>query len=122
MIKIFKEPLLHFLLIGAGLFWLYAVVNPEAANEGDKQIVVTSGRIEQLLRIFEKTWQRPPSADELKALIDDFVIEEMYYRQGVAMGIDKDDTLIRRRLRQKLEFLTDDTAALIAPNDEQLAK
>ncbi len=120
MIKLFKEPLLHFLLIGAGLFWLYALVNPQAATEGDRQIVVSTGRIEQLLRIFEKTWQRPPSADELKGLIDDFIIEEMYYRQGVAMGIDKDDTLIRRRLRQKVEFLTDDTADLINPDDKQL--
>ncbi len=115
-----KEPLLHFLLIGAGLFWLYGWVNPGAPAIGEKTIVVSSGRIEQLLRIFEKTWQRPPTSQELKGLIDDYIIEELYYRQAVAMGIDKDDTLIRRRMRQKLEFLTDDTAALMKPDDAEL--
>jgi len=114
--------LLHFLLIGAVLFWLYGVVNPNGNQEdGDKKIIVSSGRIDQLIRYFEKTWQRPPTNQEIKGLIDDYVIEELYYRQAVAMGIDKDDTLIRRRMRQKLEFLTDDVAALIEPGDEELA-
>jgi len=126
MKKLSTEPLLHFLLIGVALFLVYDWVadderNDFASGESGKQIVISAGRIEQLANVFAKTWQRPPNRDELQALIDDFVLEEVYYRQAVAMGIDRDDTIIRRRLRQKMEFLTDDTAALIEPTEEQLA-
>ena len=118
---ILREPLLHFLLIGAALFVVFGFVNDKYSSETDKQIVVSAGRIAQLENIFAKTWQRPPSAQELKGLVDDFVLEEIYYRQAVAMGIDRDDTIIRRRLRQKFEFLTDDIAAAATPSDEELS-
>jgi len=126
MKKLSREPLLHFLLIGVALFVVYDWVadderNDFASGETGQQIVVSAGRIEQLANVFAKTWQRPPNKDELQGLIDDFVLEEVYYRQAVAMGIDRDDTIIRRRLRQKMEFLTDDTAALIEPTEEALA-
>ena len=74
------------------------------AADSDNTIVVSSGRVEQLATVFGKTWQRPPTAVELKGLIDDFVLEEIYFRQAVAMQMDRDDTIIRRRLRQKLEL------------------
>lgn len=122
MKKIFREPLLHFLLIGAALFVVFGLVNERTAGDADNQVVVSAGRIAQLENIFNKTWQRPPTAEELKGLIDDFVLEEIYYRQAVAMGIDRDDTVIRRRLRQKFEFLTDDIAAATAPSDEVLTR
>ena len=121
MKKVFREPLVHFALIGAALFVLYGSVNDSGLASTDKQIVVSAGRIDQLVGIFHKTWQRPPTAEELKALIDDFVLEEVYYRQAVAMGIDRNDSVIRRRLRQKYEFLTDDMAAAISPTDKDLA-
>lgn len=121
MKRILKEPLLHFFLIGVGLFVIYGLVNKSKATDSDKTIVVSAGRIEQLATVFGKTWQRPATADELKGLIDDFVLEEVYYRQAKAMGIDNDDTIIRRRLRQKLEFLMDDTASMVDPTDEELA-
>lgn len=111
------------MLIGAGLFALYGWVNPEANSDGDREkIVITEGRIAQFISIYEKTWQHPPSKDELKSLIDDYVLEEIYYRQAVAMGIDQDDTIIRRRMRQKLEFLTDDVMLGGDANDETLSK
>jgi len=118
--RILKEPLLHFLLIGAGLFLFYGWQYDEP-DDPAQQIVVSSGRIEQLGNIFAKTWQRPPTRDELQGLIDDFVLEEVYYRRAVGMGLDLDDTIIRRRLRQKLEFLTDDAASLVEPATEELA-
>lgn len=121
MQRLLREPLVHFLLIGAALFIVFGLVNEDYSSKTEKQVVVTAGRIAQLENIFAKTWQRPPSAEELKGLIDDFVLEEIYYRQAVAMGIDRDDTVIRRRLRQKFEFLTDDIAAAATPDDEQLA-
>lgn len=120
MRAILKEPLLHFLLIGALLFVVFGLVNEDEFAAADNKIVVSSGRIEQLGTIFSKTWQRPPTREELQGLIDDFVLEEIYYRQAVAMGIDRDDTIIRRRLRQKFEFLTDDIAAAIEPTEEDL--
>ena len=82
---------------------------------------MSAGRIDQLTGIFAKTWQRPPTPEELKGLVDEYVLEEIYYRKALAMGIDKDDTIIRRRLRQKLEFLTEDIAALAEPSDGELA-
>jgi hypothetical protein len=118
MKQLLKEPLLHFLLIGAGLFGIYAWVNPSEEASPD-QIVVSEGRIEQMISIYEKTWQRLPTEEELKALVDDYVLEEIYYRQAQEMGMDQDDTIIRRRMRQKLEFLTDEV--LLAEDvDEQV--
>lgn len=118
MKQLLKEPLLHFMLIGAGLFGIYAWVNPSEEASPD-QIVVSQGRIEQMISIYEKTWQRLPSEEELKALVDDYVLEEIYYRQAQEMGMDQDDTIIRRRMRQKLEFLTDEV--LLAEDvDEQV--
>lgn len=119
--KLLREPLLHFLLIGALLFVVFGLARDGMTGRMDSQVIVSAGRIEQLENIFTKTWQRPPSPQELKGMIDDFVLEEIYYRQAVAMGIDRDDTVIRRRLRQKFEFLTDDMAAASVPTDEELA-
>jgi len=108
-------------LIGAALFLLFGLLNDELPGGADDRIVVSAGRIQQFENIFTKTWQRPPTAKELKGLIDDFILEEIYYRQAVSMGIDRDDTVIRRRLRQKFEFLTDDMAAARSPTDDELA-
>lgn len=120
MQSVLREPLLHFLLIGAALFFVYEWSSTKEPSDADNQIVVSAGRIEQLINVFQKTWQRPPTAEELKGLIDDFVVEEIYYRKAVEMGIDRDDTIIRRRLRQKLEFLTEDVATLREPTDKEL--
>jgi len=115
---VMREPLLHFLLAGAGLFLLFNVVS-EPETTGDEQIVVTAGRIEHLATLFVKTWQRPPTDAELRGLIDSFILEEVLYREAVAIGLDQDDTIIRRRLKQKMEFLVDDFSAAI-PSTEDL--
>ncbi|BCX49644.1 conserved hypothetical protein [Haloferula helveola] len=116
--KILKEPLLHFVLIGALLFALYQANEPEAGEPGENEIVVSPGRIAQLSTIFHKTWQRPPTRGELEGLIDDFILEEIYYREATAAGLDHNDTLIRRRLRQKMEFLSDEIGVSAATDDE----
>lgn len=118
--QLLKEPLLHFLLIGAGLFALYSAINPDAGN--DKRIVVDDGRINNLISVFEKTWNREPSEQELKSLINDYVLEEIYYRQALEMGIDKNDAMIRRRLRQKMEFFAASAAATVEPDTAELEK
>lgn len=114
-----KEPLVHFLLIGAALFASFELIN-ERVRSDPGQIVVTRGQINHLAVGFTRTWQRPPSAAELEGLIRDYIREEVYYREALAMGLDKDDTVIRRRLRQKMEFITDDVAALAEPTDDEL--
>ena len=113
-----REPLLHFLIGGIGLFLLFSYVG-DVEQGGDDQIVVTAGQIEHLVTLFVKTRQRIPSDVELRGLIDDFVLEEIFYREAVAIGLDQDDTIIRRRLRQKIEFLLDDFT-LFEPSDADL--
>ena len=71
---------------------------------------------------FSRTWQRPPTREELEGLIRDRVREEVYYREAMAMGLDRDDPIIRRRLQQKMEFVTDDVAALAEPTDAELSE
>ena len=102
------------------MFGLFKLRAPQAGDT-DRRIVVSGGRIEQLAGTFARTWQRPPSVAELKGLIDDFVVEEMFYREATAMGLDRDDTVIRRRLRQKMEFLAEDMADLDGPERRAIA-
>src|SRR6185295_10756173 len=83
-------------------------------------IRVTQGEVEQLATGFAKTWQRPPTPEELAGLVRDRVREEVYYREAMALGLDRDDSVIRRRLRQKLEFVTDDVVAIAEPTDADL--
>ncbi len=116
--RFLHEPLFHFALIGAGLFALYALIPGEPDTPGE--IIVSRGKIEQLATGFAKIWQRPPTERELKGLIDDWVREELAVREATAMGLDRDDTVVRRRLRQKLEFLSDDAAAQVAPDADVL--
>ncbi len=114
-----REPLLHFLLLGAGLFLLYHWVRGgETVAPGE--IVVTEARAEALAENFAKTWMRPPSAQELRGLVDDYVKEEVFYRESIAIGLDRDDTVIRRRLRQKMEFVSEDVAESRQPTEAEL--
>jgi hypothetical protein len=117
--KILREPLLHFLLLGAAIFLAYGFVSKRGADEPGK-IVITHGQIENLASNFARTWQRPPTSDELAGLVRDRVREEVYYREAMALGLDKDDTVVRRRLRQKMEFVSDDITAQAEPTDADL--
>ena len=119
MMRLLKEPLLHFLVLGAALFGLFNLVGKKEAEE-PARIVVSTARIETLANGFARTWQRPPSADELRGLVDDYIRDEVFYREGRALGLDRDDTVIRRRLRQKMEFVVEDMAAA-EPSDAELA-
>jgi hypothetical protein len=119
--KLLQEPLLHFLVLGAGIFAVYHFVSSGNANKPG-QIVVTQGRIDALITGFTGTWQRPPTRSELDGLIRDYVREEVCVRQAVALGLDKDDMVIRRRLQQKLQFVSEDLISQVEPTDDQLRK
>jgi hypothetical protein len=115
--RILVEPLTHFTVIGALLF---VVLAGRAGDDADREILVTRGQIESLSQIWQRTWQRPPTQAELEGIIRDHVREEILYREARAMGLDENDSVIRRRLRQKLEFLAEDFAALAEPADADL--
>lgn len=120
MEKLLREPLVHFLLLGAGLFVAFGLVGEHSGSEPG-EIVATQGQIDSLAIGFARTWQRPPTDSELEGLIQDHIREEVYYREALALGLDKDDIVIRRRLRQKMEFVTDDVAAQAEPTDDELS-
>jgi hypothetical protein len=119
MNRILQEPLFHFLLLGFSIFFAYQLVSKDSGSEPD-EIVVSMGQVEHLAAGFAKTWQRPPTPQELAGLVRDRVREEVYFREAIALGLDKDDTVIRRRLRQKMEFISDDIAAQIEPAETDL--
>ncbi len=116
---LWKEPLLHFLLIGAVLFTVFEL-RQEEGSAAPNRILVDAGQMEQLAARFKRTRLRPPTDIELAALIEGHIREEVYYRQALAMGLDQDDAVLRQRMRQKLEFLLEDLAAEAVPGDEQL--
>jgi hypothetical protein len=117
--RLLREPLLQFLLLGS-LFFLYFEWRGGSGGPGASRIVITQGLIDQLAAGFTRTWQRPPTDAELKGMIDDYVKEEIATREAVGIGLDRGDTIIRRRLRQKLEFLVEDVAGSSPPTDAEL--
>jgi len=108
--RLVREPLLHFLLIGAALFLVYDLKR-DVRSEAPNRIVVTRGQQEQLVANFNRTWLRAPSKDELAGLIDNYVREEVFYREAMAMGLDQNDPMVRRRMRMKLEFILEDLSS-----------
>ncbi len=120
MRRLLREPLLHFLVGGALLFMLYAIVVDEPEFAPDR-IVIDENRVASLAATFQRTWLRPPTRGELDGLVRDFVDEEILYREGLALGLDRDDLVIRRRLRQKMEFLHTDLAEQEKPAEAELA-
>jgi hypothetical protein len=119
MKKLITDPLLHFLMIGAALFLVFGMVEDPAENP-ENRIIITEGDIESLKANFARTWRRPPTETELERLIEDQVRDEISYREAVAMGLDQNDRVIRKRLRMKMELLAEDMAGLKAPTEEDL--
>jgi hypothetical protein len=113
-----KEPLLHFLLLGLAIFGAYRLLGPD--EPPPSSIVVTEGIINGQIESFSRTWLRPPTPQEVNELIREYVREEVYYREGMALALDRDDTVIRRRLKQKLEFVAEAAGIAAEPTDEDL--
>jgi hypothetical protein len=118
-LKFLRDPLFHFMILGAGLFVIYSAVNGPVSNPADR-VVVDETQALRLAEQFQRTWMRPPTRQELQALAEDYVKEEILYREARALGLDQDDLVIRRRLRQKMEFLSADLTEPQAPTDAQL--
>ncbi len=120
MKKFLAEPLLHFLLIGALLFVLFEVLR-SPGDVSDKRIVITQSDVEALQANFARTWQRPPTMQELQRLIEEKVRGEIAYREAVAMGLDVNDAYVKQRMKAKLEFMLEDISTLDQPTDQELA-
>jgi hypothetical protein len=116
---LYREPLVHFLLLGVGLFMAFGLMGKRTGGEPDN-IVITQGQIKHLAAGFNRVHGRPASPEELEDLIRDYVREEVYCREALALGLDRDDVVIRNRLRLKMEVISDDVAAQAEPTDEQL--
>ena len=118
MSKWLKEPLIHFLILGGLVFLSYDWI--AGKGSAPDEIYISRGQQENLLNTFSRTWQRPPTPQEFQGLLQDYIRQEIAYRESKTMGLDQDDIVIRRRLRQKLELLAEDVASLIGPTDQEL--
>jgi hypothetical protein len=121
MKSLLREPLIHFLLIGVALFLLFEILDNPVGPQANR-VVITSGQVEFLKARFAKTWQRQPTGEELQELIKGHVREEILYREALALGLDKNDMVVRRRMTQKLELMSEDIAGITVPTDDDLRK
>jgi hypothetical protein len=101
-----REPLLHFFALGALLFLVFALLNRDALQAPD-EIVIDGARVKALRSQFERVWQRQPTAEELGGLVDNWIREEVLYREGLAIGLDREDPVMRRRISQKMSFMAE---------------
>ncbi|MGB5425911.1 MAG: peptidyl-prolyl cis-trans isomerase [Gammaproteobacteria bacterium] len=118
--KLLREPLVHFMFIGAVIYLLYGMFAEPVPEADDKTIVVTAGEIEWMQTAWKKRWNRPPTDKELDGLMQQYIRETVLYREALTMGLNQHDQVIRRRLAQKLEFLARDLVALTPPTEEEL--
>lgn len=117
--NLLREPLLHFLIIGAGLFFLFSQVD-DTDIATDNRIVIMQADLERLADVWLRRTGRPPSAQDREQQLDQYIREQVLYREALAMGLDKDDVIVRRRLSQKLEYLLNDLSLIAEPTEAEL--
>ena len=122
MQQLLKEPLVHFLLIGAGLFLLYSFINPSAEQIDNNVIQIDNSDVERLAKAYQQNWNRPPDSTNLEKLLAEEVKAEVFYREALRMKLDHNDEIIRRRLKQKYEFLVKDLADSQQPSVAELKR
>ena len=105
--KLLREPLLHFFVIGACLFALFAWQSGDALQAPD-DIIVDTMRVDALKTQFQRVWKRSPTPDELQNLVNSWVREEIFYREGLALGLDRKDSVLRQRVAKQMEYLSED--------------
>ena len=118
-----REPLLHFLLLGGLLFVAYTLLEPRVGvANASRQIRLTPDELLPLATLFQSQWRRPPTLEEFSRLVEDKVRQEVLYREAIAMGLDKDDEIVKRRMAQKMQFLAEDVAAAREPTSAELER
>lgn len=118
MKKIIKEPFFHFILLGIALFLLYGLVN-DNSNSKDT-IIINDFDVSALISKWEMQWKRQPTEQELQKLIGLNIKQEIYYQEALKMNFDHNDEIIKRRLAQKMKFLSNDIAGMVEPSDVEL--
>jgi peptidyl-prolyl cis-trans isomerase C len=118
--KFLRDPLFHFVALGAVLFLVYAVVSDVFTADARHRIEITESEIQLLAETWQRQWQRPPTEEELRNLVESRVREEVLYREALAVGLDQNDVVVRRRMVQKVELLSQDLALLADPTDQEL--
>jgi len=122
MKRLLREPLIHFLLIGALLFGLYSLTQSgRPATATSKEIRLSLDEINQLTLLYQSQWRRPPTPEELERMVENKVQQEILYREALAIGLDKDDEIVKRRMAQKMQFLSEDVAAAREPTTAELS-
>ena len=118
--SILRQPLVQFFIIGGVFFALFSSVNEAPPEQDQERLEVSLQDARWLASQFQSTWNRPPSEEELARLIGEYVREEVYVREALALGLDRGDSVVRKRLRQKMEFVTEAAAQAAMPGDEEL--
>ncbi|MFO1407787.1 MAG: peptidylprolyl isomerase [Steroidobacteraceae bacterium] len=119
--RVIGEPLVQFVLLGALLFGLYAHLSPGAgATPASHRIQLSMDELAQMVIVFRSQWRRDPTPQEIDAMVEDQVQQEVLYREALAMGLDKDDEIVKRRMAQKMKFLAEDVAAAREPTTAEL--
>ena len=119
--RLLREPLLHFLLAGAAVFAVYAWLHPESlASDSSHRIELTQDDLRQIATGWLAQGRPAPTPDEMRTLVESRVREELLYREALALGLDQGDTIVKRRLAQKMEFLFEDLSALREPANGEL--
>jgi hypothetical protein len=121
MKRLLREPLIHFLLIGAALFAVYQYLQPaRGAAPSSKEIQLSLDELAQLAALFQSQWRRDPTPEEFGRMVEQKVQSEVLYREAMAMGLDKNDEIVKRRMAQKMQFLAEDVAAAREPTTDEL--
>lgn len=121
MRRLLKEPLIHFLLIGAVLFAGYRFLHPERGPAvSSREIQLSLDDLSQLAVLFQSQWKRDPTPEEIERLVEQKVQSEVLYREALALGLEKNDEIVKRRMAQKMQFLAEDVAAAREPSLEEL--
>jgi len=120
--QIIREPLAHFLIMGGLLFFAWNWLAPPEANDGtDNAIVLDQRQLDHLETLWRAQWKRDPAPSDVAAIIDRHLRQEVFYREALKMGLDRDDDIIRTRLAQKMEAVASDLSTLMQPpTDAQL--
>ncbi len=114
-----REPLIHFLSAGAAIFVLSSLIGT-SVDPSERRIVVTQAKVSQLALNWAQTMQRVPTPVELDGVIRDFIREEVYYREGLRLGLDQDDPIVRRRIRAKMEYMATSQSETESADDATL--
>lgn len=115
--NLLKEPLLHFMIAGALLFLVFSIFS---SPEDEKTILIDEFDLAEIIYKWESQYNRSPNLEELKGLLDEYIKEEIYYREALSLNLDHNDAIVRRRLAQKMTFLAEGVATMQEPTDEEL--